>query len=65
LRDRDRQLERVDERQGFVAGTRSGLPGALFGKICVDVHFAASFASAITGTLRVSMYISPGPMTFG
>ncbi len=51
--------------QGLVAATRSGLPGALFGRISVEVHLAALFASAMTGTPGVSTYVSPGPMTFG
>jgi hypothetical protein len=36
---------------------RSGLPGALFGKISVIVHDAAWSAVEITGTPGVSMYV--------
>jgi hypothetical protein len=41
--------------QGLVVGTRSGLPGELFGMISVIVHEAALSAVAMTGTPGVSM----------
>ena len=53
------------QEQGSVVATRSGSPGWLFGKICVVVHFAALSATARTGIPAVSIYVSPGPMTFG
>jgi hypothetical protein len=41
--------------QGLVVGTRSVLPGELFGKISVTVHEVALSAVAMTGTPGVSM----------
>lgn len=58
-------LTQLRPQQGSVAATRSGVLGALFGKICEVVHLAALSATARTGTPGVSIYVSPGPMTFG
>ena len=50
-----REIRTQSLGQGLVVGTRSGLPGELFGKISVTVHVVALSAVARTGTPGVSM----------